>query len=627
MGKLTDEQKDVWRDRLIRSARLKNNHVKRWEYIRELYKGKYHAWTALADRVDANYILANERQMLASLYGQPPKMYFRPIGYQSDVASYVAEQVADYERRQIDCDVEEEDAVRNALRYGTGILKHGWQFESSPEIPYTDHKAVNGNSKGAYTDSGVAGETELPDAPLTEWNPKYRFGHPWVRSIHPVDFFQDPDALTPAEARWFAHRYRRPWINVVQDSRFDKKARKDLKPSGQSIAGGDLGTLHEDWYNNEIGQDTAMVSLYEIFDRERMMIITMTDTGECLLYEPYNLFGQDGPYEIVQFLSVDDEFWALSWVETFLPQALTGNKLRTQAMDHFMRFGAMKGAYDKMSLDQADMDTFAQSPAGSFIGLNLRGQNSRISEKIQVFPYVQVPADLWTLIDRTQFDADQVSGLSELARGTGKSINTATEASYVQQQAGVRIESMRAKVDKMLRNSTRKMMKLLKQFWGPERVYPIAGPDGQTWQWMQIPNEIINSAFEVDVEPGSTERINKQVRIRQIIDGLSTLAPYVPYLQQQGYDVNWVELFKQYLKAIEITRSPDRLMMPMQQMQPQMAQSGAGGGDAAGQMSQVGGPTNVLPFPGEQQMPMQTEAGQSGMTQSQMFTSAVPGGV
>lgn len=625
LAKLPDDERKVWRNRIVRSAQQKRNLVREWQYIHELYKGNYEQFSAYKDRVSANYVLANVRQMTASLYAQPPHLMGIPVGHDSDVPAYVAEQVMDYERRNIDCDVEEEDAIKNALLYGTGILKHGYNFQSGVEIPWAKNSSVDAHEGN----STVSDDDSIPArGPLAEWNPRYKYGHAWVRSIHPVDFFIDPDCVRPAEARWMAHRYRRPWVDVVRDSRFDAKVRKGLAPSGMSLAAGDMDVVGEDWFNSSDGRDTAMVSLYEIFDRTTQSIILLTDTGECLMYEPYTVFGADGCYEIIQFLPVDDGFWGMSWVESFLPQVLAGNKLRTQMMDHFMRFGQVKGAYDKMSVEQSEMDAFSNNPTAAFIGMNLRNQG-KITDRIQVFPYIPIPSDVWPLLDRWMWDGDQVSGLSELARGTGKSINTATEASYVQQQAGVRTASMQNKVNKFLRNSARKVHKLLKQFWGPERVYRIAGPDGLTWQYMQITNEMINAAYEIDIEPGSTELQNKAVRTRQIIDGMSTLAPMVPYVQQQGYDLNWVELMKSYLRSIDITKAPDRMMVPYQQMmQPGMAQTGAGGGgyDASGQMSQVPQPDNVVQYPGQQQMPMQSDSGQMGMTQSQMFTTGVPGG-
>lgn len=570
---LTKEQAIIWRDRIIRSAKAKQDETRKWDLLNEYYKGNYHPRPESYDRISVNYMLANERQMEAVLYGQQPKMFFTPAGFQSEVAARVFEQVVRRERRIMDAAHEERKAIRMALRYGTGVLKHGYSFEVWPA------PAIADKMKKAWKDE--SDDAEMPYGALTEFNDHYKYGHPWVRSIHPNDFFPDPDALTPQECRWMCHRYRRPYLDAKRDKRLSKKGREELEPSGRSKFHGDMDLLEPEWENTPEGQDTAMVSFLEIYDKCTDRIVVISDKGVLLLDEDYPFFGQDGPYEVLQFIERDDSFWGIPWTWTFVPQVRALNQLRTNQYDHIQRYGQMKGFYDKNAIEQHEMDKFVRNPAGSYLGLNPR--NKPIDQIIHTIPYIPIASDAYRLTDQYQFDMDQVSGISELSRGSGKSIQTATEASYVQQQGQARLESMRNKLDRMLRNSTRRVVDLLKQFWGPERVVPLVGPDGQSWSAFRIPQDMVQAAFDVDVEPGSTERIDKNVRIRQIIDSMQTLEPFVPYLQQQGYDLNWPEVIKDYLQATDVSRNPARWLVQLPPPQPQAPDMG--GGQMSGQPS------------------------------------------
>lgn len=588
---LNEDQTQVWRDRIIAAARSKKELVREWMQLQEWYQGRYHYSYANHDRVTVNWVLANTRQMTSMLYGQQPKMFFKPLGFMAEDAAWVMEQVVTAERRVMDCEKEERMWVHNCLLFGTGILKHGYNAEFSMDTAWadkTDQKSPT--HRGTLIDDNQI----LPHAPLTEHNPQIKSGHPWVKSIHPMEFLVDPDANSPEDARWFCHRYRRPYLDVVQDERFPEHVRKKIEPSGNSVhwEEDELSYPHSINEDHQSEGEAAMVSIYEIFDRRTQTVIMMTDMGDMLLQEPYPYFGKDGPYEIIQFLPTDDCFWGMSWVETWSPQVQALNKLRTQMMDHLQRFGQIKGVYNQRTFDDEFMDDFARSPQGTLAPAKNMQPGEDIRKVIQFMPYIPIAADAWQLQDKMQFDMDQVSGISELGRGSGKSVQTATEAAYIEQRTQGRIDDMRRVLDRGLRRSTRKIVSMLKRFWGPERIIPLVGPDGQDWAMYAVSYDLVNSQYEVDIEPGSTERVDKNVRIRQMIDAMNTIGPYIQYLNAQGYDFDWSVLFKEFLEKTEVVRNAEKLIVPYGQagMGAQMQQQQQMGG---GGMGQQPAPMNV----------------------------------
>lgn len=557
--KLTESQCQIWVDRLIRSAKIREEEREKWELMREYYKGNYGVGAVPMDTISVNYMLSNVRQMGAVLYGQQPRMYFRPKGYMSSVAAYVAEQVVDEERRVMEAEFEERACVHNGLMYGTGILKHGYSYEYGPELPT--------GSKVTQKMKNEVNDADMPQGVFVEHDDRYNYGHPWVRSIHPRNFFPDPDALSVPECRWMACRYLRPYLDVIRDTRFPESQRKKVTPSGRTSVNGSLDLIEGDWEDEKLYTDTEMVSVIEIYDKPTQQLIVITDAGVCLLQEDYPFLGPMGPFEILQFFPRDDSFWGIPWSWTFAPQVEALNKLRTHAFDHLQRYGQIKGVYDRGTLREEQVAQWADSPSGAMLPLDLRNR-SKITDLIQFMPYVEIAADSYRLVDQFQYDMDQISGISELSRGSGKSIQTATEAAYMQQQGESRTQYMRTILDRFLRRSTKRIVSLLKQFWGAERVISLVGPDGQIWNNLSVPYDVITTPFDVDIEPGSTERIDKNVRIRQIIDAMQTLTPMVPYLQAAGHDLNWPEVVKDYLKATDVVRNPSRWLVQLPPPQP-----------------------------------------------------------
>jgi hypothetical protein len=128
---------------------------------------------------------------------------------------------------------------------------------------------------------------------------------------------------------------------------------------------------------------------------------------------------------------------------------------------------------------------------------------------------------------------------------------------------------MRYLFERFLKRSTRKVVAMLRQFWPSERVVPVVGPDGRNWQYITVTRDMVTAEYTVDIEPGSTEKVDKNIRVRQTIDAMAQLTPMVPYLQAQGYDLNMPELVRTYLKNTMFARNADKFLVQLPPPQPQ----------------------------------------------------------
>lgn len=560
---LSKDQIRVWESRLIQAYKLRQEHEDQWRAIREYYKGNYFVAKSHRDRVAVNKILSTVRQVISALYFQNPRFYATGKTVRGQSIAPVIEGILPLERDIMDAQMHERRMLQDALLYGTGILKHGWNAEFDTEFPWADPYKDKAKSVGDSWNIGAEMDGELPQGGLTERNANIHMGHPWKTVVHPWNFLIDPDALDIESARWFCHVFNRPWLDVVRDARYDKQARKEVVPTGYSKYYEELG---ENKHSDERDRDSSLCTLYEIYDRESNTVVVLkAGIDRPLLAKPYPFYGTQGPYEVLRFIESDDDVWGISYSGSFSDQVEVLNLMRTQMMNHLQRWGVTRGAYLQGTMDPEDIKRFSQSRDGDLFAIN---GATNINDAIQIFPSPPISADAWNLSQMFSSDLDEISGVNEMARGGGKNVNTATEASIISQQQGLRVGDMRFLFERALIRSARRDVMMLRQFWGPERVVPIVGPDGQIWAEARLTASDINAEYEIYLEPGSTERVDKNVRARQTIDAIAQLTPLIPILQQQGWTVNMVELVKAYLRNVDVVRNPERLLMPLQP-QPQ----------------------------------------------------------
>ena len=618
---------ELWHGRIERCYRARADISERWEVLREYYKGNYFDDLSLAqDKVAPMLHFVTTRQMAANLYYQDPSFNFIGRTMQGINDARISQALYTLERRIIGAEKQERRAVDFALIYGTGVLKHSWNAQFGEEAAWADQKQRKGIADGIKGKSSASHEDLLlPLGPMTEHNSSVSYGHTNIKAIAPWDFLVDSDSLTYEESPWCAHRIQRRWADVIRDTRYDKEARKRLEESGPTgVSPNYAGDYSADTFKSvheasAEAVDSGLSTIYEIYDRSaQQMIVISPDINLPLRISDYPYQGNSGPYSVLQFFPRDDSFWGIPFMDTFTNEVLTINKALTSAADHFQRYTSRtKGIYIENILDADKMKELSEAESGEYVPVRTLQNGQRLEDVIHHFPQPQISSDTWTILDTFRSLMQQVSGVSENDLGSGKGVQTATEASIIQAQSSLRKGDMRFSVDQFLRDSARKTVNLLRQFYGGEDVVPVVGPDGSTWN-MPITPRILRGEYDVDIEPGSTERVDRAARFRQSIELFREAAQANQLLMQQGSSIDLGELFKIILRDSEVVKNPDRIvtqLQPAPMPQPGMLpQPGAGPSQSTGGGAPMPGLATVMP---RGQMPQATGAFQNGRALSE----------
>lgn len=638
VSRLTEEQVQIWRKRIQRALRQKKDMgiTAKWAVLEQFYRGQYFKKMSKDHQVATNWMFALIRQAMASIYFQNPTFYMRGLTVAGRQSAPIMEQVYIAERKVMGAKRPERRALQHGLQLGLGTLKHGYSSSLGIEQPYRQiapgappiNTWTPGMEGETYSDTSLnMDDFKMPRGAFVELWGERHYGHPWKRAIKPQDILIDPEAVEISEARWICHRYDRPYVDVKEDVRLDPEVRAKLKPSGMSGFSVELDEDYRKQYPS-VYDDAAMVRLYEIFDCSRRRVILLTDTVDMpLLDKRYEHFGDLGPYAFLQFFEHDEHPYGIAWAETFKPQVEVLNSLRSQMLQHLETWGQLRGGFLKGKADGNDIKQLLNNTQANVL-VGIEG-TEKVEDALTIFPRIEIAPDAWRLSDQWQTDLVDISGATELRQQ--KKTPTATEASYFEEKSALRIDDMRGMFEDFLLQSALRDLKSLKAFWGPDRVVPIVGEDGIVWMMARVSQDVVLSDYEILIEAGSTQRVDKAVRTRQVIDTMDRALQWMPVLQQHGFIVNSAELFKNFLKQTDVFRQPERVLIAMpgnemakflgnQQMLPQGTQAPMGmgmqpgmGGIAGGGM---GAPTAVTQMG---TMPWEQNAGVAGRVMSEAF--------
>ena len=617
---------ELWHGRLERCYRARRDIKDRWEVLREYYKGNYLDDQYLTrDQVAPMLHFVTVRQMAANLYYQDPSFNFIGRTMQGISDARISQALYTLERRIIGAEKQERRMVDYALIYGTGILKHSWNAQFGQDAAWADQKQRRGMAEGMEGLHSAAHEDLLlPLGPMTEHNSTVAYGHTNIKAIAPWDFLIDSDSLTYEESPWCAHRFQRRWADVIRDTRYDKAARKLLEDSGPTgVSPSYVGDYTPDTFKSASmtggeAVDSGLSTLYEIYDKSAQQIVIISpDIDLPLRIQDYPYQGKDGPYTVLQFFPRDDSFWGIPYMDTFTNEVLTINKALTSAADHYQRYTSRtRGIYNSAYIDTDKMKELSESESGEYVEVRSMPSSMKLADIVDHFPQPQISTDTWQLLEIFQSLHQQISGISENDMGSGKGVQTATEASIIQTQSSLRKGDMRFAVDQALRDSARKTVNFMRQFYSGEDVVPVVGDNGRAFN-MAITPRILRGEYDVDIEPGSTERVDRQARFRQSIELFREAAQANQLLMQQGSQIDLGELFKTILRDSEVVKNPDRIVQ-MLQPQPQPAGMLPGPGAGPSQNSAGGAPSPSLATVNAQgRIPQSTGAFQNGRAHSE----------
>jgi hypothetical protein len=494
------------------------------------------------------------------------------------------------------------DATFDNLVLGDGYLKIGYQIVDRP----------------TYDEYGnLVGEGRVKIAEFS------------VDRVNPWDIWIDPYADGIHNARWVCQRIIIPRAELDNDPRYksatDEGFEGDIDPSNLSP---------EDQSRIEYLTD-GWVALFEFYDIAEEWMISFINPGgqavryieriKCPIIQIPNYRILNSPYhmgELEQISSLQDEI----------------NKTRSQMMTHRRR-NVMKWIVNESKLSD---DALAAMKSGKINDVIRVEGNEPIDNIIQAITPQALSADIYAIDDRLRADVNEITGVNEYLRGVPQNISrTATEATIIEGATNIRTRHKLLQIELAARQAGQMLLDIIRDVLPltafEEMTMFITGRDAESLNRavgndplggpvLLTPNpEVFTGRYRVEVERGSTELRNPQVKAQQLMQMVQLIAGMLPIMQQQGIPFNLKRLMEMWLEAegikdVEALFEQDDQQELMQQLAVQERQAAVQAAQAGTANPEGGGTPAGVPNAANAQPPSQMmNPSNTGMLPSRQY--------
>lgn len=352
---------------------------------------------------------------------------------------------------------------------------------------------------------------------------------PTMTLIDPRDFMYDTRARTMSEARYAFHRMRLSLDELKAKKRSDGSSfyknldeLEDLE--GGDNTAGDSRNLDNDYSGERERARTSGIEVVEMFTRDRWIVRAAGSV--IILDEPNPYWHGRLPFEVITLLPSRNDIWGQSVIWTIQDVQAHLHTLDNASMD------ALKLAIDPvLAVSADDPENFnrptrpgerfiaTSGPKEVFEPLRLSGIDPYVSEQV---------------ISSARGQMEYISGITREMAGQSDA-GTATQAALNQRQAKGRVGVMLRSIDDSFARIAEMYLQLCQQFLDLSQPVKVMGEDGAAWKHI-APREI---AGLWDVRPkNSSERVVKELRIQNLMEGMSAVLPAVDKATPSGKSVD-----------------------------------------------------------------------------------------
>ena len=573
MAKSIDKKElDRWKDRITISSRKfkaqAEDNIKKW---RDYYRG--HQWNdtimGYNDRTVDNMVFSNIKTIMPSINFNNPRIYAQAKKKPYRVADGLFDTIAagalyeillNYYYKELEIKRQVDKALLDALIGPWGIIQIGYTLETE----------------------------KVQDDKLLEVNELIKGDSCFVVRRSPLDFRVDPEAKESHlyDANWVAFR----WVKSLEDVKENPsyKNTKELKSNVKAETnfhkptGGGLKTSDNESLKD--ASDWERVEGWDIWDKRSHKLITVvTSHDKPLQYIDWPLDYDGGfPVEILYFNENPDELFPISDVDIYMAAQDELNRLRSLHLDHVRRISQSKYITRENAFTSEELYKLKHGPSGT-----IAESKMAVNDAIAPLRDAGTSQDVYMAIRMLKEDIREGGRVSQFEKGIAQKFDTATEPNLIAQAIGIQREERSAILGDFIKHVVRKLGKVLQQTMGekeinlsteqfeqaqqyaPGKLEKIVGPDGMQaiMPWLTMSKEDIQGEYEFDIEIGSLQPVNKEIRKRDAIELYNLLAqnPYVdPY-----------EGTKEVLEAFERKDTERLLKDPQAVAQEQQASSEA----------------------------------------------------
>ena len=590
--RLDDYQREVERARKFRKD---SGYDELWARLRTLYQGetKISDLPADADFIAVNVAFSTINVIYPSVSAGIPTISIMANDPELEGNALVVQEIMNFAWKHWDVQPAFRASIKDFLMFGHGWSKVGWRYveETRPRTEEEMMEEYQAMVEEA-TQAGIEDPSQIPVLPsndeiaanLASTTAVVLEDRPFAEHVSILDMFVNPEATSMNDIKWIAQRVVRPVEEVRRDENYSASARKKVKGSHVSY-----DTTDPRRKADEASTDSPdLVELWEFYDvMDGVMCIFETDSDDFLV-KPSNMpyhFGH--PYEMIRNYEIPDIFYPIGDLEMLWPLQQELNKTRSDMLNFRVAY-ARKYLARRNAFTPGDEKKLASRKDGEIIWVE--DDNLDLSQIVATMPINNLDSNLFNWSEQIISDIQEVSGVSEYARGTGGSSRTATEASLIQDAMNARSGEKLAIVEAFATGNARKLLKIMQQFMTGDQVARITGPAGET-KWLLYDRESIQGEYDFTVEAGSTQPNNETFRRQKAIAMANTLSGFVG----MGV-VNPQELAKHILQEGFAIRNPEKFLLappPPGPVDPATGQPLPPGQEPAPDNGSVGAPGGV----------------------------------
>ncbi len=577
-----DRLKDIMHDLLTAEKILDSELAPKWVKMREQYLGEYLlVQDVYGHEFSVNVVQALTSLIIPSVYFQDPRVLCNPTREQDVRACKITESIVNYWIRELKLKRQMERCTLDAFLFGEGVIKLGY----SPDIdtvltPITDNignplstdaqePLMEDNSGNVFVEREgrfiqvMDSDGEIPpiSQEVIDVNEFIRRGQPFAIRWEPWNFLKDPEAKYSdcSDADWIAFRTVLPLKQVKNNPAYKNTGNlmgTRISPSVMNNPDRLFPLLRR-----TVNEDEDRVELFEVWKKEWNNSRKRWDIWQYAVVKGHDKFllEQKSPYlaegfpvEVLTFLDDPGSSHSPSPIEAVQPQINTINLARTQFANFRERF-VPKYLANSILIDETDARNVIQGDdalamvtvdEGTDLGTVMRG--------------LDIPELNPAILDDIQLSWEEIrriTGITEDMLGGAGAGRQATQASFIQGAANVRLQHKQDRIGDSVMEIGRFFKQVLQQFGEYQMAVRIEGTvTEEEWAVITVAEAIPDDiAFDIDVFPSSFQ--SKEAMLQ------SAMSMY--NLLRQDPLVNPERLIKKVLKAFG-EPSPEAFLVPPQ---------------------------------------------------------------
>lgn len=382
---------------------------------------------------------------------------------------------------------------------------------------------------------------------------------PTMSLVDPRDFMYDTRARTMSECRYAFHRMRLTLDELKAKKKSDGSPFYKNLDELDDIEGGD-GTaddtrdLDNDYSGEREQARRSGIEVVEMWTRDRWIVRAAGNT--IILDEPNPFWHGRLPFEVVTLMPSRNDIWGQSIIWTVQDVQSHLHTLDNASMD------ALKLMIDPplaVSADDPENMGRPTRPGERFIAT---AGTKDVFEPLRLTGIDPFVSD--GVISNARSQMENISGITREMSGQSNA-DTATQAAMNQRQSKGRVGVMLRSIDDSFARVAEMILQLCQQFLNLSEPVKVLGEDGAAWRHI-APKEI---AGLWDVRPkNSTERVAKELRLQNLMEGLSSLMPGAGIASPSGKSLDLTPIYEEIAENLGLR---GKIVVDANQMREQRA--------------------------------------------------------